>query len=127
MNRAYSSRPCGVSSAPKRSSPGLRLSTSWVSRPCSKPRQASPATAIRGRVGGRRGALVVERPSGVITGRLRPRGKALRRSPEEPAHKLIEAARLMRLEEDPPAPYLFVSDETAAKAARLTDGAAPIL
>ncbi|HZZ88796.1 MAG TPA: glycosyltransferase family 9 protein, partial [Caulobacteraceae bacterium] len=63
----------------------------------------------------------------VITGRLRPRGKALRRGGEEPAHKLIEAARLMRLEDDPPAPYLFVGPEADAKAAALTAGERPIL
>ena len=74
----------------------------------------------------RRWALVVDLPSGVITGRLRPKGRALRGS-GEPAHKLIEAARLMRLEEDPPAPYLFTSEATEAKAAALTAGAGPIL
>ncbi len=56
-------------------------------------------------------------------------GKALRRaSDDEPAHKLIEAARLMRLEDEPPAPYLFAGDEAEAKrAAALTagDGADP--
>src|SRR5579872_4422171 len=82
---------------------------------------------VMGPVRAQRWALVVDMPSGVITGRLRPKGKALRRSHDEPAHKLIEAARLMRLEEDPPAPYLFVSAETEAKAARLTAGTAPIL
>ena len=82
---------------------------------------------IMGPMRAQRWALVVDMPSGVITGRLRPKGKALRRSPDEPAHKLLEAARLMRLEEDPPPPYLFVSEETEAKAARLTAGDAPIL
>ena len=82
---------------------------------------------VMGPVRAQRWALVVDMPSGVITGRLRPKGKALRRSHDEPAHKLIEAARLMRLEEDPPAPYLFVSEATEAKAARLTAGDAPIL
>jgi ADP-heptose:LPS heptosyltransferase len=72
-------------------------------------------------------ALVVDMPSGVITGRLRPKGKPLRRSADEPAHKLLEAAQLMRLEDDPPAPYLFLSEETEAKAARLVAGDAPIL
>jgi ADP-heptose:LPS heptosyltransferase len=82
---------------------------------------------VLGPLRARRWALVVDLPSGVITGRLRPRGKALRRSPDEPAHKLIEAARLMRVDDDPPAPYLFVSDATDAKAAALTAGEAPIL
>jgi ADP-heptose:LPS heptosyltransferase len=82
---------------------------------------------LMGPVRARRWALVVDLPSGVITGRLRPRGKALRRGDDEPAHKLIEAARLMRVDDDPPAPYLFVSEATDAKAAALTAGEAPIL
>lgn len=82
---------------------------------------------IMGPMRAQRWALVVDMPSGVITGRLRPKGKALRRSQDEPAHKLLEAARLMRLEEDPPPPYLFVSEETEAKAAKLVAGDAPIL
>jgi len=75
----------------------------------------------------RRWALVVDIPSGVIAGRLRPKGRPLRRSADEPAHKLIEAARLMRLEDDPPTPFLFVSAATEAKAAALTAGEGPIL
>jgi len=75
----------------------------------------------------RRWSLVVDMPAGLVTGRLRPKGKPLRREDGEPAHKLIEAAQLMRLEDEPPAPYLFVSDATAASAARLTAGDAPIL
>jgi ADP-heptose:LPS heptosyltransferase len=72
-------------------------------------------------------ALVVDLPGGVITGRLRPRGRALRRSDDEPAHKLIEAAQLMRLEEKPPAPYLFVGEAREAQAEALTRGERPIL
>ena len=75
----------------------------------------------------RRWALVVDGPAGVITGRLRPKGRALRRRSGEPEHKLMEAARLMRLEDEPPTPYLFTSAETEAKAAALTDGPGPIL
>lgn len=82
---------------------------------------------ILGPLRARRWALVVDLPAGVITGRLRPRGRALRRGDQEPAHKLIEAARLMRLEEDPPAPYLFVGEAAEARAAKLTAGAGPIL
>src|SRR5579864_8812131 len=60
----------------------------------------------------RRWALVVDVEGGLLTGRLRPRGRALRRQGDEPAHKLIEAARLMRVEDDPPAPYIFTSEAT---------------
>jgi ADP-heptose:LPS heptosyltransferase len=75
----------------------------------------------------RRWALVVDMPSRVIAGRLRPRGKPLKRDEDGPAHRLIEAARLMRLEDEPPSPYLFVSDATDAKAAALIAGETPIL
>ena len=82
---------------------------------------------LMGPVRARRWALVVDLPNGVITGRLRPKGRALRRIDEAPAHKLIEAARLMRLEDETPAPYLFVGPATEARAAALTEGAGPIL
>ncbi len=73
-------------------------------------------------------ALVVDIPAGVITGRLRPKGKALRRGrADEPTHKVIEAARLMRLEDEPPAPYLFAGPGAEARAAALTEGDGPIL
>jgi ADP-heptose:LPS heptosyltransferase len=76
----------------------------------------------------RRWALVVDLPGGVIAGRLRPKGKALRRSADEPAHKLLEAARLMRLGDEPPSPFLFTSEATEAKAKALVGGApGPIL
>ena len=76
----------------------------------------------------RRWALVVDLQAGVIAGRLRPRGKPLRRaSDDEPTHKLIEAARLMRLDDEPPVPYVFVGDEADKRAAALTAGDEPIL
>jgi len=75
----------------------------------------------------RRWALVIDAPAGVIAGRLRPRGPLRRAGEDEPEHKLIEAARLMRLEDDPPAPYLFVSEATRARAAGLARGRGPIL
>src|SRR6185437_14306485 len=76
----------------------------------------------------RRWALVVDLQAGVIAGRLRPRGKPLRRATDdEPTHKLIEAARLMRLDDDPPTPYVFVGEEAEKRAAALTAGDGPIL
>jgi len=82
---------------------------------------------LLGPVRARRWALVVDIPSGVITGRLRPKGRALRVASDEPAHKLIEAARLMRLGDDPPAPYLFAGPTREAKASALVAGKGPIL
>jgi ADP-heptose:LPS heptosyltransferase len=75
----------------------------------------------------RRWSLVVDMPARVISGRLRPKGRPLKHADEEPAHKLIEAARLMRLEDDPPTPFLFVGPEEEARAAQLTAGEGPIL
>jgi ADP-heptose:LPS heptosyltransferase len=76
----------------------------------------------------RRWALVVDLQGGVIAGRLRPKGKPLRRlNDDEPTHKLIEAARLMRLEDEPPAPYVFVGDAAEKRAAAFTAGDGPIL
>jgi ADP-heptose:LPS heptosyltransferase len=72
-------------------------------------------------------ALVVDLPAGVIAGRLRPRGKALKRGDGEASHKLIEAARLMRLDDEPPSPFLFTSEATEAAAAALVAGEGPIL
>ncbi|OYX04351.1 MAG: ADP-heptose--LPS heptosyltransferase [Caulobacter vibrioides] len=45
----------------------------------------------------------------------------------EPVHKVVEAARVLRIDDVPPAPFLFVSDETQAKADALLKGEGPIL
>jgi len=82
---------------------------------------------VLGPIRARRWSLVVDIQGGVIAGRLRPKGRPLRRASDEPAHKLIEAARLMRLDDEPPAPFLFTSPDTEAKAAALTEGRGPIL
>lgn len=44
-----------------------------------------------------------------------------------PEHKVIEAARLLMLEDDPPAPRLYVGSETQALADRLVPDGPPIL
>ncbi|HEX6866239.1 MAG TPA: glycosyltransferase family 9 protein, partial [Caulobacteraceae bacterium] len=45
----------------------------------------------------------------------------------EPVHKVIEAARLLKVEDDPPDPFLFVSEDREDEAARLMAGKGPIL
>jgi hypothetical protein len=58
------------------------------------------------------------RGSGLATF-LRARRRAVRRAPPpglDPVHKVIEAARVLQLEDEPPAPKLFVSAETQAVA-----------
>ncbi|HEX5262704.1 MAG TPA: glycosyltransferase family 9 protein, partial [Phenylobacterium sp.] len=42
-------------------------------------------------------------------------------------HKVIEAARVLKIEDDPAAPYLYTSEETEARADELTAGTGPIL
>jgi ADP-heptose:LPS heptosyltransferase len=44
-----------------------------------------------------------------------------------PVHKVIEAARILKIEEDPAPPYIFTSPETEARAEELTAGFGPIL
>jgi ADP-heptose:LPS heptosyltransferase len=70
-------------------------------------------------VQGRRWGVVVDmRGSGLATF-LRARRRAVRRAPPpglDPVHKVIEAARVLQVEDDPPPPQLFVSDETQAAA-----------
>jgi ADP-heptose:LPS heptosyltransferase len=50
-----------------------------------------------------------------------------RKNAGPPVHKVIEAARVLKIEDDPAAPYLFTSEETDARAAELTAGSGPIL
>ena len=45
----------------------------------------------------------------------------------EAEHKVIEAARVLQMEDDPPAPFLFVSDDRAIEARRLMKGKGAIL
>ena len=42
-------------------------------------------------------------------------------------HKVLEAARVLKIEDDPASPYLFTSEQTEARAEELTAGFGPIL
>ena len=44
-----------------------------------------------------------------------------------PVHKVIEAARILKIEDEPAQPYIFTSAETEARAEELTAGFGPIL
>jgi ADP-heptose:LPS heptosyltransferase len=44
-----------------------------------------------------------------------------------PVHKVIEAARILKIEDDPAPPYIYTSPETEARAEELTAGFGPIL
>jgi ADP-heptose:LPS heptosyltransferase len=71
--------------------------------------------------------LVVDLRGSILSGLLRRSRRAVYAKPATPAHKVVEAARLLRLEGEPPAPYLYVSDETQARSDLLTAGSGPIL
>ena len=79
---------------------------------------------------GRRWGLVCDMRGSALARFLRARRRAVRKplaAQLGPMHKVLEAAHVLRIEDDPPAPYLFTSDETEAKAEALTKGEGPIL
>ena len=67
----------------------------------------------------RKWGLVVDLRGSGLSGLLRRSKRAVHRSTGEREHKVIEAARLLKLEPSPPAPFLFASEETDARAAIL--------
>jgi ADP-heptose:LPS heptosyltransferase len=80
------------------------------------------------RVREKRWSLVVDMRGSAITSFLRRDRRAVhKKSFGEPVHKVVEAARLLTLEDDPPAPFLFTSDEIEARAAELVPEGGPIL
>ena len=78
----------------------------------------------------RKWGLVVDLRGSGIARFLTAKKRAVRKPPAATApaeHKVIEAARLLMLEDDPPAPHLFVGSETQALAERLVPDGPPIL
>lgn len=72
--------------------------------------------------------LIVDLRGSAISGFLRRDRRAVhRKNFGEPVHKVVQAARVLTLEDDPPSPYLFTSEETEARAEALTAGEGPIL
>jgi ADP-heptose:LPS heptosyltransferase len=82
-------------------------------------------TQVRGRNWG----LIVDRRGSSISRFLRAKRRAVHRTVAgDPVHKVIEAARLLKVADDPPGPFLFTSAATEAKAdALLGKGDGPIL
>jgi ADP-heptose:LPS heptosyltransferase len=81
------------------------------------------------RVRGTRWGLVVDMRGSGLSRFLRTRKRAIySRAPgEAPVHKVIEAARVLRLEDEPPAPYLFTNAEIEAAAVEHLGSGGPIL
>jgi ADP-heptose:LPS heptosyltransferase len=80
-------------------------------------------------VRGRRWGLVLDRRGSSIATFLSAKKRAVHRTSgdREPVHKVIEAARLLRLADAPPPPFLFTTAQTEAKAAALLGEGGPIL
>lgn len=84
--------------------------------------------ALWRQVRGRRWSLVIDLRGSAISTFLRRDRRAVRRKPVgEPVHKVVEAASLLTLQDDPPAPFLFTSDEIEARAVELLGEGGPIL
>lgn len=75
----------------------------------------------------RRWGLILDMRGSAISRFLRRRRRAVFERPKAPTHKVIEAARVLKLEDEPPAPFLFTSERREKDAARLTAGEGPIL
>jgi ADP-heptose:LPS heptosyltransferase len=75
----------------------------------------------------RRWGLVVDLRGSPLATVLRPRRRAVHRRSDTPTHKVIEAARLLKMEETPPSPFLFTSEAIEARADAITAGEGPIL
>jgi ADP-heptose:LPS heptosyltransferase len=76
---------------------------------------------------GRLWGLILDLRGTGVAAFLRRRRRASLQASKTPVHKVVQAARLLHLENDPPAPYLFVGAETEARAAKRTSGERPIL
>jgi ADP-heptose:LPS heptosyltransferase len=78
---------------------------------------------VRGRLWG----VIVDLRGTGVAGFLRRRRRAVLHPSSSPVHKVVAAAKVLRLEGDPPPPYLFTSAETKAAAVERTAGRGPIL
>ena len=75
-----------------------------------------------------RWGLVVDLRGSAISRFLSTRRRAIQRKVAGPAlHKVLEAARTLKIEDSPAAPFLFTSPEIEAYAKELTAGKGPIL
>ena len=75
-----------------------------------------------------RWGLVVDLRGSGISRFLSTRRRAIwRKNTGAPVHKVLEAARTLRIEDEPAAPYIFISPATQARAEELTAGIGPIL
>lgn len=95
--------------------------------PFAKAKDGSHWFKLWRQVRGTRWGLVVDLRGSGLSRFLSTRRRAIHRKSSTPAHKVLEAARVLRIEDEPAAPYLFTSAATESKAAALTAGTGPIL
>ena len=74
-----------------------------------------------------RWGLIVDLRGSGLSRFLSTRRRAIHHKSATPVHKVIEAARLLKIEDDPAAPHIFTSPAIEAYAAELTAGTGPIL
>lgn len=79
-------------------------------------------------VRGTRWGLVVDLRGSGLSRFISTRRRAIwRKGSGPPVHKVIEAARILKIEDDPAPPHIFTTPETEARAEELTAGFGPIL
>ena len=78
---------------------------------------------IWGQTRGRRWGLIVDLRGSALSGMLSARKRAVFKKRDDLAqvHKVVEAARVLNVEDDPPSPHIFVSDVTQKAADELLD------
>ncbi|HZZ69923.1 MAG TPA: glycosyltransferase family 9 protein [Phenylobacterium sp.] len=76
----------------------------------------------------KRWGLVVDLRGSGLSRFVSTRRRAIwRKNSGPPVHKVIEAARILKIEDDPAPPYIFTAPQTEARAEELTAGFGPIL
>ena len=76
----------------------------------------------------RRWGLILDPTGGRMAGWLAAQRKAVAKPRNQAGeHKVVQAARLLMLENEPPAPFLFVSEQTRARARELVGAGPPLL
>lgn len=74
-----------------------------------------------------RWGLIVDLRGSGLSRFLSTKRRAIHRRSAQPAHKVLEAARVLKIEDEPAAPHLFTNPDIEAYADELTRGSGPIL